>query len=490
MTVPTHTDYSVCSSNLDLPRPDGRLTDGGSENARWFITADGYIFGFMRQHRGIIVLLLAGIIIRVGVIWWAMGWRENTDIERFKDWTRIAYLHSFADTYKTDYLSFGTLPNNVPPGTVYSLYGPYLAWVDTGKLLARYFRIPPGSNSWINGPLLTIYFRIPACLSDIGIAVFLYLIVRKSLAGKKAITAAALFYLSPVTIFNSAFMGQLDAVSNLFFIICLWALFSKRFYVAATALAASLMVKLSLIYLVPFVLYFIVVDSKVVKRVVTAVAVFAATTLAAVLPVSANPAGWYWHFFIHNATGEMPNVTAFAFNFWWMVFRPAVILGPATTVFSASEISLTGSPDTAGRIAGMPIGTVAIICFGLVILPFVILLLQRWDRIKTSGSRILLLSIVALAAYLLLPKMHDRYMYPALVLLAAGTAYKPDFGKYFAGLTLLNLLNLFIVWHPVPVPYAMYLAMNNRYLQWSVSVLTVLISAAFYRVVYRYLEKA
>jgi hypothetical protein len=177
----------------------------------------------------------------------------------------------------------------------------------------------------------------------------------------------------------------------------------------------------------------------------------------------------------------MSTLTSFAFNLWWVVFRPWVAIGDPSTLFSFSQVRLVGSPDVSDRWAGIPLGVWALIVFCLVVFPFVFLLLRKGRQMVQPKNLVLFLAIVALLSYMTFPKMHDRYMYPALVLFSASVGFRPRLLPDFVALTVLNFLNLSIVWHPTSLLFLLYSGMNNQWVQWGISLCTVGMSAFLYR---------
>lgn len=432
------------------------------------------------RHKGIIILILVSLFLRAGIVGYALQWRENTDILRWKDRARIAYLYDFADTYKTDHLLFGTYPNNMPPGGQYIISGVYWGWLQIGKALA-YAGIPPGSNDWVNGPLLTLLLRIPSLLGDVGIALILYIIVQRYTKSRNSgLFAAGIFLFNPAVIFNSAFMGQRDSINNFLFLLGVLAFIDKKYAWAAAWVACSLLVKFSLIFTVPLFMYGTYLATKSWRPVALSVLVAVSVTMAGVLPVSLSPFSWYFNYFLRNVSGEMPNLTAFAFNIWWVIFRPAVTFGPNTDAFSASDIRLIGTPFVAEVWWGVPAGMWATMFFILFCIPVVIGVFRSGKRAVTPKYLTLLLSMVCLAAYLWLPKMHDRYMYPVFPLLAIAIGLGVPALKEFIALSLLNIVNLFVVWHPMRLTDFWYSALSNRDIQWYVSIVTVFVSILLY----------
>lgn len=423
-----------------------------------------------KRHNGFIVLFLLGIILRIAIIFWAVQFREHPDILRWKDWGQIAFLHGFADTYTTTHLSFGTYPNNMPPFTLYIVSVMYWVWLQMGKVFAV-FGIAPGSNPWINTVLLTLFLRIPSMICDLGITILIYRMVRL----KKALFASSLFLFNPIIIYNSAVWGQMDAINNFFFIGALYLLFIKKNSASVISFACSLFTKLSLVIMAPVIALVLWLKEKNIRAMLWYLYVFIFVVLGSILPISYAPWTWFGNFMMHNATGEMTNVTAFAFNVWWVIFHPTLLFGPNNDAFDVANISLNNSPLVETIYGSISLGTisilVAIICSAIVYF----LWYTRFGKAKSIQLTdvLRLVASIAITSFLVFPQMHERYLYPAFAPLAILVGFGFSIHYELALLALLNLVNLLIVWHPMPLPWWMYNLMREATFQWIIAFVTV-----------------
>jgi hypothetical protein len=457
-----------------------------------------------KAQKGIIWTILIALVVRIVLIWFAIGWREHPDILRWKDWSQITFLHGFADTYTTAHLSFGTYPNNMPPGTLYVVSTMYWFWLQVGKLLAH-VGISPGSNAWINVVLLTIFLRIPSILADLVIGIFVYKIVlslrsagwrssnlnnnepltitslsktppRNDTRKKFAILAAMFFLFNPAVLFNSSIWGQMDSINNMFFIISLYFLLKKKLVWSAIFFVISLLVKSSLFIFIP--LYIILFWRKKWLYIIMIV-----TMLIGVLPVSRDPF-WYLQYVQKNATGEMTNISAFALNFWWVIYHPTILFGGASyDLIKVVEISLKNSPLTQTLYGFLSLGTLSYGASIFVQIPIYIWFIKKIDVLKknfhihpsNSIYLCIVFSVIAILSYLFLPQMHERYLYPLWAPLSILVGLGFPFVYELATLQLLNFINLLIVWHPMPLPTFWFDIMRNTWFQWWIAVFTLLV---------------
>lgn len=430
------------------------------------------------RHKGIIFLLLSSFLFHLVVIFVAVGFREHPDILRWKDWGRIAFLYGFADTYVPTHLSFGTFANNMPPGTLYVVSCMYWLWLQAGKLLAV-FGIAPGSNPWVNVVLLQWFLRLPSLVADLGLGLLIYLFVRgQTKKVHSGLVASALFLYNPAVLYNSAFWGQMDAVNNFFGVLAIWFLVQKKYVASAIALTSSLLVKFSLLFSVPFFVLVSLLQSKSKGK--TALLVMLAVVLTVVLlvlPISRNPLAWYWQYTNTNAMGEMTNVTAFAFNIWWLVFHPTLMFGPSNDITQVVSIWLSGSPLTEKLYGGISLGTMTLILSCIIQLP---VYWWTWKKLRSKRRINAMVPVggfaaIAMLSYLSLPHMHERYLYPAFAPLAILVGMGLPVRREFIILSFFNFVNLLIVWHPMPLPLWLFEVMRQSSLQWWTALCTVFV---------------
>lgn len=431
----------------------------------------------IRRNKGIIFVCVVAIIVRIILLLYAIGFREHPDILRWKDWGRIAFLYGFADTYTPTHLSFGTYPNNMPPGTLYVVSAMYWAWLQIGKVLAV-FGIPPGSNSWVNVVLLRICVTIPSLVADIGIGWLVHDFVKRwGSKGKRSLLAASAYLFNPAVLYNSAVWGQMDSVNNVFFIFGMWLLLRKNVIGSAAAFAVSILVKFSLIFAVP---YWIVATwfqaKRNTKKLVLPACIGIGVILAAVLPISRNPAVWVMHYLRHNSTGEMTNITAFAYNIWWVIFRPELVFEISRDISRVVDIHLFGSPLTQTLYRSVSLGSIAVTMALLVQIPVYVVFFRRLrtKKILDPKTFVSVFASLAILSYLFLPQMHERYVYPALAPLAILVGFGVPVFYELVVLSFLNFFNLLSVWHPMPLPQWMFVLLRDQNFQWSVALCTSL----------------
>ncbi|HEX8931638.1 MAG TPA: hypothetical protein VF810_00605 [Patescibacteria group bacterium] len=430
---------------------------------------------------GIIFLLLGALIFRVVIITWSLQFRENTDVIRYKDQARIAYLYGLADTYKPTHLTFGTLPNNQPPGTTYILYGTYLLELQAAKVIFKLTHTSPVNNQWVNGPLVTIFLRLPSILADLILGALIYLFIKNYSSEKKALFGSTLFLFSPPVWYNSAFWGQMDSLNNLMFFIAIFFLSQKKYFWSILFVFLALFIKLSLLPVLPFFFYLLFVKNKYLwKKLVLITLICVVLIFVLTLPISKFNILWIFEFIKNNSVGETPAITNFAFNFWWMLFHPTISLGNPNSLFSFSEVRMNNSPLDSISYFFLPLFLWAIIFFIITSLPILKKIYFLKNNVFEPQNILIIFTLINLLIFILLPRIHDRYLYPLFPLLAALVGLSGKYFKIFIFFSLLNLINLYIAWHPMKLWFFPYEVMNNSNFQWFISFGMVLTGVIFY----------
>ncbi len=430
-------------------------------------------------NRILILFLLAAFMLRIITMFYSFQFRQNTDILAYRDYARISFLYGLDKTYNAQYINFGTLPNNQPPGSLYIISSAYNADILFSKIYLRLFHLKDTSASWMNGPLIDGFLRFPSILGDLVIGFFIYKLVKEKASKKMGIIASSLFLFNPVIVYNSSFWGQMDSLNNLFFFLSLYCLSKKNYFLTLFFFLVSLFIKLSLLIVFPLFILIIYLSIKSKKRLIllSTVIVFLAYVLN--LPVSKNPL-WIINYLVANWSGVIQNITSFSFNFWWLVFNPFIEIGMPTDLFNFSEIRLINSPLSQSIFWGLPLAAWGFILFSAFLTPLIKKIIALKDHSTKPENLFLLFSIITLIGFIFLPKMHERYMYPVFPLLATYIGLKNKFVFVFLLLSLLNFINLYMVWHPMMIPILSYEIMSNHLFQWVMSFFTVLVSAIFY----------
>jgi Gpi18-like mannosyltransferase len=317
-------------------------------------------------------------------------------------------------------------------GANFSTYNPpylYLLYI-----IARFFPDVP----------TVIAVKIPSLIADFFIAYFVYLLVRiKYIDGWHATIAALVAFLAPTVILNSAFWGQADSLFTLGMIASIFLLMKKKSFLSMLAYGIALAFKLQAIFLAPLLFAF-----------------------------------WLRGIIRFRDLLVIPTVLILALVPSWLAGRPILDL-LNVYLFQASQFEQL-TMNAPSIYAWLPEPKMVFlelympgVIFGAIV-AFMLFVMVYKSTAKLTQPLILELCLVAVMAVpFFLPKMHDRYFYPADVLSIVYAFFFPE--MYFVPI-LMSGVSFFayqpFLFNTAPIP-----------LQFLSAVLLFLISVVVYRAV-------
>jgi Gpi18-like mannosyltransferase len=308
-----------------------------------------------------IVLIFLSLILRVISIPYS-----NIDVTGYLLWYQTLYQQGIGETLATNFAIY------TPPYT-------YLLALAT----LAHDLIPP----------LTAIKLIPICFDLLG-AFYIYKIVKLKYAqGDLPYLAAAIYFIAPTIVLNSAYWGQIDSLYTSLLLACLYYLMTEKPFIAMLAFGLSFSVKAQAVFFLPFLgimairkrlpwLYFGMVPMVYLISILPVV-VLGRPFLDALLVYTKQ-----------SSTFVVPSMNA-----------PNIyIVFPREWYASTASIGI--------------IATVAVIAY------WVYTTSQR--KTDADNKYIILAAFISVALVpFLLPKMHDRYFYPADVLSIVLAFYWP-----------------------------------------------------------------
>jgi hypothetical protein len=405
-----------------------------------------------------LAILAAGLAFRLVlayVVFPSQGFAS--DLEQFRNWSTNLAGSGPGSFYQTS-------GANYPPGYMYVLW-----------LLGELGQ-PVGSLLGVSSSQATMFLlKLPAMAADGVIAALLYRAATSWFGGRAGLVAAALYLFLPVTWYDSALWGQVDAVGSLLMLAALLAL-ADGWSEPATVLAVlSVLVKpqdaVCLVVVLPVLVRrhllrvgsgpqpelgarMAALDARLggllreqgPLRVGTSLLLGALVGIVLLMPfdieslapaslsnvpVIGQVAGLISLF--GSAAGQFDVLTANAFNGWALV-GPA----PLSSIAGGGGMWTPDSLALVGGLSAMQLGTAMLVLVGLLV---GVGLLLRDGRLPIF----LAFAVTAFAFYAVPTRVHERYlfaMFPAGALLAAG--FLGGWLAYiFAG--LLNAVNLHAV---------------------------------------------
>ena len=312
------------------------------------------------------IVLLA---LAFGVRLWALpapGF--TTDVTTFMAWAERLAAAGPGAFYEPGYFA------DYPPGFLYVLWG---------------------LGSVFDGEALRLAVKAVSIPFDLGIALLAVRLARRAggptfgrLAGgpSSGRLAGGLWLLSPAAVIAGPFWGQVDAVGSLVLFASLAAAGRSRWALAGVLAGLAAMVKpqlgVGVIVLTAFAAYALVRGN---RRPLRAVAAAAVAVLALGLPFRTGPLELMT--LVLDAAGTYPYTSLYAFNPWslfadfWVADDPYVVTGGLLLA-----LGLAASCAVAVRRRGA-------------------------DRFLVAGA------LATMAFYFLPTRAHERYLFPALVLL-------------------------------------------------------------------------
>ena len=336
----------------------------------------------------LLAIILGGLVLRVSLLPFEgrpadisdfVGW--TLTIERFG--THAFYAHATA---------VGGRMVDYPPG--------YL-WVLTliGRL-AAIFHVTGTSNH----AALRWIVKLPAIAADLGAALVVFALARRTWTSWQALLAAAILTFSPSTWLISAYWGQVDSVPAFCLLLALFFAVSRRHWLAWLALAVAVLVKPQPVVIAPLLLAWQIREQGWSARLLVSGAVCFMVAYVGSLPFAPSAA---------------PGATIS-----WLLnrYRDATQLYPYTSVSAFNLYTVRGSfyASDAHVIGGLSIAAWGIVLFA-VLLAIILVAFRRalYDGRPLRAYEPLFFTAVfaTLAAlFVVTTRMHERYLFGALVL--------------------------------------------------------------------------
>jgi len=303
----------------------------------------------------------------------------------------------------------------------YPPFNIYFFWVF--GLLAK-------SLSLFGTSLFTYVMKLPPNLFDMATAFLIFAFVRKRLDFKMALLATALYAFNPAVIFNAAVWGQFDAIYTFFLVLSLMFALASKPELSAVTFTLGILTKPQGIALAPLIAFLILKKYRLQwRRLLTSLIAVAATVFVVIISFEWNNPVTFLANIYFGAYGGYTYTSVNAFNLWaigglWI---------PETPVLFATGWILFGA-----------------------LAAFVLYVLHK--RFSASGELLVLFSafILFFGFFMLPTRIHERYLFPALSILALMFPFlkktRPIYGV-LSGTCLVNQA------------YVLHFLNNNQFIQ-------------------------
>jgi dolichyl-phosphate-mannose-protein mannosyltransferase len=310
-----------------------------------------------------------------------------TDMGNFKAWTlrilETGPLGFYAPGYYCDY----------PPFSLYLLWG--AGWL--AKLTGLITR----------EPFFNAMIKLPSFLSDVATAWLILLIVKKK-DHFLGLLLALLYLFIPAVIYNSAYWGQVDS----YYVFLVLAAFYLTVYKdapewAAALLAASILTKAQTIAFIPLFLFYLFLHYDW-KRWLEIIGAGLAAFILIILPFNlGHSPGWIFDLFFKQAE-LYPYASMNAGNF--------------IALLNGNNVA-----DTLQVLPGISFRTAGLLLFGLSVL----WCLGFYMRKRTPAAFMAALAVSSFAFFMFFPRMHERYLFPALAFSLVAIGFYKDKRLFF-----------------------------------------------------------
>jgi Gpi18-like mannosyltransferase len=267
-------------------------------------------------------------------------------------------------------------------------------------------------------PAIYSIIKLLPNLFDTATAFLIYVFVRKRLDFNSALLAAALYAFNPAVIFNAAVWGQFDAIYTFLLVLSLMLALASKPELSAITYILGVLTKPQSIALLPLIV-FLILKKKGWRRLLTSILAGAATLFAVIIPFEwSNPITFLTDIYF-GAYGGYEVTSVNAFNMWAL----GGLWVPDGNLFIVGWILF---------------GTFAV--FTLCVL---------YKRFNASGEMLVLFSAFMLFfGFFMLPtRIHERYLFPALSILALMVLFLKKTRLLYGILTATCFVNQAYVLH-------------------------------------------
>jgi Gpi18-like mannosyltransferase len=354
---------------------------------------------FEDEGEGIIwafLLLLGLMVIKLALLSVLPG--LGIDVGSYESWALRMVDVGPARMYQTGYFL------DYPPGYLYALWAAGAA----------------GHALGLSGEMLRIMVESPAIIGDLLLGGLIFAVVRRAAPAYLAYGAMALFALNPALLYDTEFWGQSDSIPALLMLLSIVTLLDEEYELGWGLAALAVLTKPQALALMPVLGLWTLFKSERPDWLRSALA-FLAFGVVAIAPFQIGHP-WTWLFDLYSATTGYYHETAVnAFNLMALIF--GLRRDDTTTILGVSSFTIG---------------------LALVAALYAFIAYLLWTRPDRKG--LFLASFLAITGFFVLaPRMHERYLYPALVILIPLAIESPLALGIFGGMTLTFLFNLIYV---------------------------------------------
>lgn len=378
-----------------------------------------------RNADALLLIVIFGFLLRFSLSW-NPGY--GFDIGVYQGWARSAVELGMAQSYMQQ-IGGNMLPD-YPPLSIIILTG----FGHVYKFLFQEFDL--------SSMAFRMYIKLPAIFTDMLICMLLYGICKAWKNRRIGIIAALAYAINPAAIYDSAIWGQTDCIYSFFLLAAIGAWAWEKKDLAAIMLACSILTKMQGIVLYP--LFALLVLKTSPKELLRFTVVGCGTILVVLLPFAMGNVLESVFNVYFGAVGRYGNVTVGAYNFWWSLLADRGWQLKSTAM-----------------LFGISYGKWGIGLFGLMYAT--ILWIFRHALFQKNNFEALMYcsSLLCAAFFLFLPQMHERYLFPYVVLGTPLLFLGKNIAAAYMGMCIAFTINLMGVAPLSAIDKAFYRAFDS-----------------------------
>ena len=346
------------------------------------------------------LIVLAGLaVVKLAVMPYFPGF--GPDVGDYQAWGSQIATFGPAHTYQQGFFL------DYPPGYLYAL------WV-VGVL---------AHAIGATGDFYRVIMLSPAIVADFALSILVFAFVRRSKRPEWAFIAMLLVALNPALLFDTVVWGQSDSVMTFVTLLSIVAILGDQYEIAWGLAAIAVLVKPQGLMMLPVLGIWTMLETPFLTWIWSGV-VAILVAIIGVAPFYLGQKEWLWIFKLYSSTAAYYHETSVnAFNL----------------------IALLGGLRQADSNTLAGISFFAIGMFLLVPLyGFVAWILWR----GRTPTRLLFASFIAIFGFFMVaPRMHERYMYPAIALAVPLALEAPEMLTVFVIISITCLINLAYILH-------------------------------------------
>jgi Gpi18-like mannosyltransferase len=362
----------------------------------------------------------------------------HPDLNNHVDWGIRLFEYGANKFYAPESNVWNFTWPNQPPGSIYIFAGIRKIFEFVFNIFWQLnVKIPAFPSIIISYFELNLYpalLKLPAILSDFGIAYLIYKITNKK-------WASVVWLINPVVWYNSTIWGQYDAVINFFALLSFYLLIKRRLIFGVLAFALSIYIKASLLPFAPIFLIIAIRQNYKIKDWALSILVTSLIIVALTLPFShGNPITWLYDLYTKKIfVQQLHVITANAFNLW------SGIAGIHERPDSLPFLWLTYQ-------------TWGTILFTVFYVPLLFSVYKNQKQIDI----VWILALTAFASFTLMTNMHERYLYPLFPYLTILIAFGYVNLISYLTISLITFLGMYNIWFvPRIEPVVSFLSFGN-----------------------------